>query len=168
VATSYTLFPNDFNIGKDATGRLFDDQGNSRNLAQIGHVLSMGVELHETVVRSKPISNGGLVLYETIWEGCELHFRFTRARGNVEFIAMQAMANFFALDLRPNFAFLWNVLNRDGSIDKFQASGLKLQRPNLGTFSAEKDVEQELRFVGQTAQWTGPNQPPLGASPLSF
>jgi hypothetical protein len=164
----FTLFPNDFNIGKDVSGRIFDDTGVSRNLAEIGHLLMFGVELKDSIVKTRPISNGGINLFETLWEGCDIHLRFTRARGNIEYITMQAMANFFALDLRPNYSISWSILDRNGTVDTFLATGLKLTSPNLGSFSGDKDVEQELRFTGQQGQWVGPNQPQLGASTLSF
>jgi hypothetical protein len=168
MSTPFNLFPNDFNIGKDASGRIFDDSGNSRNLQEIGHVLSIGGEVKDQMISVKPISFGGVVLYESIWEGIDLHFRFTRARGNVEFMVAQLMENFFNLDARPNFSFLWQVLNRDQSIDQFSSFGMKFSRPNLGTFSADRDVEQELRMTGGRFKIVGANAPSVGASPLSF
>ena len=120
------------------------------------------------MISVKPISYGGVVLYESIWEGIDLHFRFTRARGNIEYMASQLMENFFNLDQRPNFSFLWQVLNRDLSIDQFSAFGMKFSRPNIGTFSADRDVEQELRMTGGRFKIVGPNSPAPGTSPLTF
>lgn len=168
MPASFTLFPNDFNIGKDVSGRLYDDSGASKALSQIGHLLESRVELRDTIIRKVPITNGGIPLIETIWEGGSLHLRFTRARGNVEYMTLQAMQNFFQLDLRPNFSFAWRIANKDGSIDQFLGIGMKLTRPDLGRFSGTTDVEQSLTFEATQFKWVGPNAPVGGASPLSF
>jgi hypothetical protein len=168
MASSFTLFPNDFNIGKDVSGQILDDTGTSRNFIQIAHLLSVRIEQREHLVRSTPITNGGIPLIETIWEGGSIHFMWQRARGNVEFMVMQAAANFFALDLRPNFTVNWFVQNKDGTVDSFQAIGCKITRPELGTFSADKHVDQSQVFEFTQAKLQGPNAPALGASALSF
>ena len=117
MASSFTLFPNDFNIGKDVSGQILDDTGASRSFIQIGHLLQLSIVQHERLVKSTPITNGGIPLIETIWEDGEIHLMFERARGNLEFMVMQAAANFFYLDLRPNFTVNWFVQNKDGTQD---------------------------------------------------
>jgi hypothetical protein len=168
VASSITLVPNDFNIGKDVSGQIADDTGHSRSFIEIGHLLQLSVVQHERLVKSTPITNGGILLIETIWEDGEIHFMFERARGNLEFMVMQAAANFFSLDLRPNFTVNWFVQNKDGSQDSFQAIGGKITRPELGKFSADTKVNQSLTIAFTQATLVGPNAPPLSASPLSF
>ena len=168
MASSFTLFPNDFNIGKDVSGQIADDTGTSRNFIQIGHLLQLRIMQHERLVKTTPITNGGIPLHETIWESGELHFQWQRARGNVEFMTLTAANNFFLLDLRPNFTVNWFVSNKDGSVDSFQAIGCKMTRPELGAFSADKEVSQSQIFAYTQATLVGPNAPALGASPLSF
>lgn len=168
MASSITLFPNDFNIGKDISGQIADDTGNSRNFLQIGHLMQMRIEQRERLIRTVPITNGGIPLLETIWEGGSIHFRWTRARGNMEFMTLQAANNFFLLDLRPNFTINWFISNKDGTTDSFQAIGCKMTRPELGMFSADKEVDQSQTFEFTRATIVGPNAPALGASTLSF
>jgi hypothetical protein len=168
MASSIVLFPNDFNIGKDVSGVISDDTGASKSFIEIAHLLQFSVVQHERLVKSTPITNGGIPLIETIWEDGEIHLMWERARGNVEFMVMQAAANFFALDLRPNFTVNWFVQNKDGSQDSFQAIGCKITRPELGKFSADTKVNQSQIFAFTRAFLVGPNAPPLGASALSF
>jgi hypothetical protein len=167
---SFQLVPNDFNIGKDVSGRIYDDSGFSRSLFDFGHVLSVKLELTGRLIRQMPITNGGIPLLETIWEGARVHFRYTRARGNVEFFAVQTMANYFALNLRPNFSFVWFIADKNGSLDSYIASGGKIDpaRLDIGDFSGAKDVEQGFSMDFATATIVGPNAPAPGASGLTF
>lgn len=162
------LAPNDFNIGKDISGFLADDAGNVRQFADIGHMLELRLEIEDRLIEVIPITGGGVPLKETIWRGGILHLRYTRARGNLEYMALTAMQNFFFRDARPNFSATYFITNKDGSIDRVVFIGGKITRPDLGRFSGEKDVEQGISLSFTQGRIFGPNAPILGASPLSF
>lgn len=167
---SFQLFPNDFNIGKDCSGRISDDAGNSRNFYDFGHLLSLRAKTKGRLISVTPITGGGVTLYETIWEGGELDFRYTRARQNIEFFTLQTMENYFNYNFRPNFSALWQVINKDLSLDTMTASAGKLDpaRCDLGDFSGAKEVEQMLAFTFGRMKLVGPTAPAPGAPGLSF
>lgn len=165
---TFRLSPNDFNIGKDWSGFIADDSGAIRQFADIGHLLDVRIQIEDRLLTIIPITGGGRPLKETIWHGGVLQTRWTRARGNVEFMTLTAMENYFAANLRPNFTVTFFVANKDGSIDRVLFSGGKLTQPNLGDYSGDKEVEQSIGISFTRGVVIGPNAAAIGASPLSF
>ena len=161
---------NNFNIGQDVSIQITDDQGNTRDITDFGHLIDFSWKAETQELKVIPVTNGGRPIYNTIWQGVSGTFKWTRFNNAGQYFVIALMNNFYSLHLLPKFTIQVTVLNHDGSVDSYIATNAVFLNPSMGQFVADKEVMYEMSFKADNfvSAVGAPALPPTQASPLGF
>src|ERR1039458_4653290 len=144
-----------YNIGSDAACVITDDGGDVFPLDALGHVMDIDTEANDSVIKVVPISNGGVPIFQVVWDGGTGKFMFTRVNGNLQRMVLDIMAAYHQRGIIPQFTLSISILNRDGTVDEYLYTGVQFTKPKFGNFKAMKEVDQTLDFVWSQCVATG-------------
>lgn len=150
---------NGFSIGTDFSATMLDNFGDIFPLDSLGFLMEFDSESMDREIEVVPISQGGVPIFMTIWAGVRGRMMFTRTNGNFQNLIMDLMNAYFSNGVTPVFTIQATILNRDGSFDEMQYSGVQLSKPRFGNYRAEKEVDQQVEFRASLATRTGAAAP---------
>lgn len=140
---------NNFNIGQDLSVVIQSDSGLVIPACTLGLLMDFDVTADDVMLKIVPICNGGMPIYNTIWQGWSGKLTFTRFNGAITNMIAQLMNDFYNSGAMPHFSISCSVLNRDNSVDQYLFTGVVWTKPTFGNFKADKEVDQTLNFQAQ-------------------
>lgn len=141
---------NGFNVGTDVSFVLQDQFGDVLSAAMLGHLTEFDSESEDVPIKITPITNGGIPIYQTIWNGVRGHMRFSRVNGTFQQIFSDLMSVYFVSGVIPQMTMQAKVRNRDGSVDSYMFVGLQMTRPRFGNFVSTREVDMRVEFRAST------------------
>ena len=153
MATNLTV--NGFNVGTDASVTIRDQFGDVFSADMLGHLMSLESESEDNTIKVTPITNGGVPVYQTLWNGISGSLMFTRTGPAFNRMVMDLMDAYHTMGIIPQFTISVDIRNRDTSIDSYLYAGVQFSRPKFGTFHGVKEVDMRMGFHAATMSGTG-------------
>ena len=150
------VFLNGFNIGTDLSATVTNDFGDNFTLEALGLLTEFEVESLDKELEVMPISQGGVPVFQTVWSGWRGRLGFARADFSLQQMAIDMQDAYFNNGVITQFSMFVSVLNRNGSIDEYQLTGVQFSKPKPGNFRAEKEVDMTMEFKASRMSGTGP------------
>lgn len=148
-----------FNVGTDLNVGISDNFGDAFPVDALGHMMDFDSTAATSTIKVVPITRGGKPLFQTVWNGGHGRITFSRVNGNLQSMMLQLMQAYHDSGIIPVFEITASVLNRDGSIDEYQYSGVQWETPHFGNFRALKEVDMGLDFMWSDCTLTGAASP---------
>lgn len=143
---------NNFIVGQNSLVTLTDDQGNTFLLSDFGHLIEFDASADDTLIKVRPITNGGLALSRRIPHGWTGRMTFGKFNGLFnDYIALQE-ENFYNLGVQRFATMIVTVFNVDGSTSNYVFTRVVLHKPTFGTFRSDREVEITCQFEAQELQ----------------
>ena len=146
---------NGYNVGTDASLTITDNYGDSFSADQLGYLMDFESESEDVQLKITPVTNGGVPIYQTIWNGISGKMTFTRANANFQQAFMDLMNAYYTNGVIPQFTISLNVRDRNGAIDEYLYTGVQFEKPRFGNYRATKEVDMSLAFKASQMQPNG-------------
>jgi hypothetical protein len=155
VAIVTTVVINGFNVGTDAQVSIADNFGDIFTAEQMGHLTALDSTAEDSPLKVTPITNGGVPIYQTIWNGVSGTMTFVRNGPPFGQLIIDLMQAYYISGIIPQFSMAVNVRNRDGSIDEYMYTGMQFSKPSFGNYQGVKEVDMKTNFVASQLMTTG-------------
>lgn len=142
-----------FNVGTDVSFVITDNFGDVIMDSDMGYLDDFSTESTDVDLKITPITNGGIPVYQTIWNGGTGSLTYTRFGPTFQQVFMDLAASYHGSGIIPQFALAMDVRNRNGSVDSYNYSGMQFTRPRFGDYRATREVQ--MRVGINWAQCTG-------------
>lgn len=159
---------NGFNIGQDVSVSIADDLGNSFPADILGLLMEVDARATDTMIKVTPISGGGRPLFARIPAGWSGRMTFTRTNGSLQNLIAGLESAFYNGGIIIQYNFSMNVLNRDGTVDRYTFVNAQFEKPSFGAFRADKEVDVPIEFVASELIVPTSSLAGLGLSILNF
>jgi len=147
-----------FNVGTDAAFAITDPYGDIFVDDSLGYMMDFESQSQDINIKITPITQGGIPVYQTIWNGVQGSMMITRTGPTFQQLFMDLMESYYLQGMIPQFSLGLHVRNRNGTVDEYLYSGLQFSRPRFGNFRGTKEVDMRTDFHASLLQGTGPSQ----------
>lgn len=156
-----------FNIGIDASVTISDQYGDLFPAEALGHLIDFDWSSEDTILKVTPITNGGVPIFQTIWNGVTGSMKLARVNGNYQGMISELMDAYHTAGLMVQLGMSVNILNRDGTIDEYLISNMQLHKCQFGNYNAMKEVDMTTQFSASLMTVQGGATPLLTALPTA-
>jgi hypothetical protein len=146
---------NGFNLGTDVRFAIKDDFGDVFSDAMLGHLTSFDIRTVDQVVKVTPITQGGVPVNQTVFNGVTGSMRFVRTGPNFSRFVLDLVDAFHDGGIISQLSIAWQVKNRDQTIDQYMITGGQITSPDHGRFAGLREVDMNLGLVGSRLTATG-------------
>src|SRR6185312_1608192 len=137
---------NGYNVGTDSSLTVLDSFGDVFMSDDLGYLMSFESEATDQMNKITPISQGGVPILQTIWNGGTGSLMYTRFGPSFQQLFLDLASAYHDSGTIPQFQVSLNVKNRDGSIDEYLYAGVQFTRPRFGTFRGIREVDMRVDF----------------------
>lgn len=146
---------NGFNVGTDLGMTISDNYGDIFQAETLGRLIEFDCIAEDAPLKVTPIDNGGVPIYQTLWNGLSGTITFVRG-GPIYGQLFIDLANlYYGSGIIPQFTIATEVRNRDGSADEYLLTGVQFTKPSFGNFRSLKEVDMKLNFNASLLEATG-------------
>lgn len=142
-----STFIQGFNVGTDVTFSLQDQFGDVLSAAMMGHLIEFESQSNDKPLEVTPITDGGIPIYQTIWNGVNGDMRFARVNGVFQQVFSDLMASYYTAGIISQMTLQTRVRNRDGSVDTYIHAGFQFSKPRFGSFQATREVDMRVSWM---------------------
>jgi hypothetical protein len=135
-----------FNIGKEASLDLVHPRA---GVIPIALLTSFNAKPMKTRLESKPITNGGRVVYRMTYQGWEGNFEYDRTDDVVDLVFQELETNYYSGLPETYFMITQTIRNPDASLGEYRYINAILEPDDPGTFKGEEKVTGRFGFVAQ-------------------
>ena len=140
------ILPNGYNVGTDAAVTISDAYGDVFTAQQLGLLTDFRSAADSIELKVTPITNGGIPVLQTIWNGVTGSMMFVRQGPAFQAFFLETILAYHQSGIIQQFGISMEVQNRDGSVDEYLLSGVQFTKPDFGNFAAVKEVDMSLAF----------------------
>ncbi len=148
-------YVNGFNVGTDVSFAFADQYGDLFSDDMLGHLTEFSSQSEDNVIKVTPISNGGIPIYQTIWNGISGRLGFVRTGPAFTQLFIDLANAYYQGGIISQFSISANVRNRDGTVDSYLYSGVQFTQPRNGDFRSTREVSLEVGFRASLLTATG-------------
>ena len=148
-------YVNGFNVGTDVSFSFADQYGDLFSDDMLGHLTEFSSQSEDNVIKVTPISNGGIPIYQTIWNGNMGRLGFVRTGPAFTQLFIDLANGYHTAGVISQFTISANVRNRDGTVDSYLYQGVQFTQPRNGDFRSTRQVDLEVGFRASLLTATG-------------
>ena len=163
----YSVAVNGFNVGSDASVTISDAYGDVFPAEALGHLTDFSWASTDALLTCVPISNGGVPIFQTIWQGVSGSMAFARVNGLYTKLISELMVAYHTQGLITQFSASVEVLNRDGTLDEYLLSNMQIHKNTFGNFRGTKEADFSFQFSASLLSVAGGTSTILTGLPMA-
>ena len=133
----------------------------------LGHLTDFNWASTDVLLTCVPISNGGVPIFQTIWQGVSGSMTFCRTNGLYAKIVAELMRAYHTQGIITQFSSSVEILNRNGTLDEYLLSGLQIHKNTFGNFRGIREVDFSFQWAASLLSVTGGATTALTSLPLA-
>lgn len=147
--------PSGYNVGTDASITISDAYGDVFTAQDLGLLTDFESKAISTTLKVTPITNGGIPVLQTLWNGVSGRMRFVRQSAAFQEFFLEVILAYHQSGIITPFSMSLEILDRSGQIDEYLIQGVQFEDPDFGNYAGLKEVDMALTFAASLMQPSG-------------